>query len=232
MSMIKTNLELIRARMAAAARRTGRAPEEVRLVAVSKKQPVERINEAFACGQRLFGENYLQEAAEKIARLDQGIDWHFIGHLQSNKAGTAATLFGMIQTVDRLKIARALDRSLSGSGAGVLPVLIQVNIGREPQKAGVAPEDCAALLKDIRDLPNVSARGLMVMPPFSADPEQTRPYFRQTRELAFALRAKGLLAVDGGLELSMGMSADYEAAIEEGATLIRVGSALFGERKT
>jgi hypothetical protein len=229
MSVIKKNLEEIRIGIARAARRAGRSPKEVRLVAVSKKQPVELINEAFTCGQTLFGENYLQEAADKIGRLDSRIAWHFIGHLQSNKAATAATLFDMVQTVDRLKIARALDRSLTGGGGG-MPVLIQVNIGREPRKSGVLPEDCARLLTDILELNHITARGLMVMPPFSSDPEQSRPYFRQTRELAFSLRDKGLLAVDGELELSMGLSGDYETAIEEGATLVRVGTALFGGR--
>ncbi|MDT8334294.1 MAG: YggS family pyridoxal phosphate-dependent enzyme [Desulfurivibrionaceae bacterium] len=232
MTRIKHNLQLIQARIEKAARRAGRPPEAVRLVAVSKKQPVELIREAFACGQTLFGENYPQEAAEKIARLDRAIAWHFIGHLQSNKAATAAALFDMVQTVDRLKIARALDRSLAESGGRIMPILIQVNIGREPQKAGIAPEDCAGLLKSILDLKHLRVRGLMIMPPFHDDPEETRPYFRQTRELASSLCGQGLLAADGGgVELSMGMSGDYETAIEEGATLVRIGSALFGERK-
>lgn len=231
MSEIRENLARIRDGIDRAARRAGRAPEEVRLLAVSKRQPVELIKEAFACGQVLFGENYLQEAAEKIARLDPRIEWHFIGHLQSNKAVTAASLFRVVQTVDRLKIARALDRCLEGSGRS-MPVLIQVNVGREEQKSGVLPEDCADLLKEIVALNNIRARGLMVMPPFSPDPEATRPYFRQTRELAFSLRGQGLPGADEGLELSMGMSGDYQIAIEEGSTMVRVGSALFGERNS
>jgi hypothetical protein len=230
MSQIKENLERIRDKINRAARRVGRDPDEVQLVAVSKKTPVDLINEAFACGQTIFGENYLQEASAKIEQLDPGINWHFIGHLQSNKAAMAANMFDVVETVDRLKVARALDRSLTEGGKKVLPVLIQVNIGREPQKSGVMPEDTAGLLLDLQVLKSIKVRGLMVMPPFSTDPEMVRPYFRQTRELALSLRDQGLLATEDNIELSMGMSGDYEAAIEEGATLVRVGTALFGAR--
>lgn len=230
MSQIKKNLELIRDRINKAARRVGRDPAEVRLVAVSKRKSADQINEAFTCGQKLFGENYLQEAALKIEQLDRGIHWHFIGHLQSNKAGVAANMFDMVETVDRLKVARALDRSMAKGGKGVLPVLLQVNIGREPQKSGVMPEDTGKLLRDLQELKNIKVQGLMVMSPFNADPELARPYFRATRELAMSLSAQGLLSPDGNIELSMGMSGDYEVAVEEGATLVRVGTALFGER--
>lgn len=230
MSQISKNLELIQDRINKAACRVGRDPDGVRLVAVSKRKSVDLINEAFACGQTLFGENYLQEAALKIEQLDKGINWHFIGHLQSNKAGMAANMFDVVETVDRFKVARALDRSLEGGRKGVLPVLVQVNIGREPQKSGVMPEDTAGLLRDIQQLKNVKVQGLMVMPPLCADPEMVRPYFRATRELALSLADQGLLASDDKIELSMGMSGDYEVAIEEGATLVRVGTALFGAR--
>ncbi|MEN8134224.1 MAG: YggS family pyridoxal phosphate-dependent enzyme [Thermodesulfobacteriota bacterium] len=230
MLQIKKNLELIRDRIDKAARRVGRDPDEVRLVAVSKRKSADQINEAFACGQTIFGENYLQEASAKIDQLDSGINWHFIGHLQSNKASMAANMFDVIQTVDRLKVARALDRSLAAGDRDVLPVLIQVNVGHEPQKSGVMPEDIGGLLREIRVLKNIKVRGLMVMPPFNSDPELVRPYFRQTRELALSLRDQGLLATEGEIELSMGMSGDYEVAIEEGATLVRVGTALFGSR--
>ncbi len=230
MLQIKKNLELIRDRINKAANRSGRDPDEVRLVAVSKKKSADQINEAFSCGQRIFGENYLQEASAKIEQLDPQISWHFIGHLQSNKASMAANMFDVVETIDRLKIARALDRSLAELGKEVLPVLIQVNIGLEPQKSGVIPEDTAGLLRDIKVLKNIKVQGLMVMPPFSPDPEMVRRYFRQTRELAFSLRDQGLLATEGQIELSMGMSGDYEVAIEEGATLVRVGTALFGQR--
>ncbi len=227
---IKKNFELIRDRITKAARRAGRDPDGVRLVAVSKKKSAEQINEAFTCGQTIFGENYLQEASAKIEQLDPRISWHFIGHLQSNKAAMAANMFDVVETVDRLKVARALDRSLAELAKEVLPVLIQVNIGLEPQKSGVMPEDTAGLLRDIQVLKNIKVQGLMVMPPFCPDPEMVRPYFRQTRELALSLRDQGLLATEGQIELSMGMSGDYEVAIEEGATLVRVGTALFGQR--
>jgi pyridoxal phosphate enzyme (YggS family) len=230
MSSIGANLEEIRNRIGQAALRAGRDPEMVRLVAVSKRVSTERLREAYACGQRLFGENYLQEAEAKIAELGPGYQWHFIGHLQSNKATQAAGLFGLVETVDRLKVAAALNRSLAGSGR-VLPVLLQVNIGREPQKSGVLPEEAAGLVKQFRELPNLAVRGLMVMPPFLEDPEAVRPFFRQTRELAARLADLGLLPPPGEAELSMGMSGDYQVAVEEGATLVRVGTALFGARE-
>lgn len=229
MSWIAANLAEIRHRIDQAARKVGRDPERVRLVAVSKKVPVEMLREARACGQRLFGENYLQEAEAKIAELGPGFEWHFIGHLQSNKAAQAAGLFDLVETVDRLKVAAALDRALAGSGR-VLPVLLQVNIGREPQKSGVLPEEAEVLLRKLQALPNLLVRGLMVMPPFLDDPEAVRPFFRSTRELAAKLADLGLLPPAGAVELSMGMSGDYQVAVEEGATLVRVGTALFGAR--
>ncbi|NTV15045.1 MAG: YggS family pyridoxal phosphate-dependent enzyme [Desulfobulbaceae bacterium] len=229
MSGIRANLEEIRNRIDRAARKAGRDPERVRLVAVSKKVSVELLREAMDYGQHLFGENYLQEAEVKIAELGSGCEWHFIGHLQSNKATQAAGLFDLIETVDRLKVATALDRSLSGSGR-VLPVLLQVNIGREPQKSGVLPEAAAGLLRQLQELPNLLVRGLMVMPPFLAEAEAVRPFFRSTRELAAKLSEQGLLPPTGEVELSMGMSGDYQVAVAEGATLVRVGTALFGAR--
>jgi pyridoxal phosphate enzyme (YggS family) len=229
MSRIAANLQEIRNRIDRAARKVGRDPEQVRLVAVSKRVPVERLREAHVCGQRLFGENYLQEAEGKIAELGPGYEWHFIGHLQSNKAAQAAGLFDLFETVDRLKVATALNRAVAAAGR-VLPVLLQVNIGCEPQKSGVLPEEVPGLLKQLQELPNLTVRGLMVMPPFLEDPEAVRPFFRQTRELALKLADLGLLPPDGEAELSMGMSGDYEVAVEEGATLVRVGTALFGAR--
>jgi PLP dependent protein len=229
MNQIRRNFEEINNRIADAAGRVGRDPGRVRLVAVSKKVGPDRIRAACECGQRLFGENYLQEAEEKIKLLDADLEWHFIGHLQSNKSALAARLFQMVETVDRMKIGVALDRSLSGSGLA-LPVLVQVNIVREPQKSGILPELAGKLLDQLAELENISVRGLMVMPPFLDDPEMVRPFFRQTRELALNLRDQGLLGRNGDPELSMGMSGDYQVAVEEGATLVRVGTALFGER--
>ena len=229
MSEIKENLTRIRERMAAAARRAGRDPESIRLVAVSKRVPLERIREAVACGQTLFGENYLQEARAKMEQLEAGLQWHFIGHLQSNKAKEAADSFGMIETVDRLKLGRALEKRAAAIGRS-LAVLVQVNVGREPQKAGILPEEAENLLRGLAEFEHLAVRGLMTMPPFFDAPETVRPYFRQLRRLSEDLAEKGLLGQHGPLELSMGMSGDFEVAIEEGATLVRVGTALFGSR--
>ncbi|MBU0485602.1 MAG: YggS family pyridoxal phosphate-dependent enzyme [Proteobacteria bacterium] len=229
MSEIKENLEKIRDRISTAARRAGRSADSVRLVAVSKKMPFEKVQEAMACGQMLFGESYLQEARQKIASIGAGPTWHFIGHVQSNKAKGAAELFDTIETVDRLKLARELDRNLAEAGRQ-MSILIQINIGREAQKSGVLPEGAEALLAKINELPNLQIKGLMTMPPFLPDPEAVRPYFRQLRLLAEKLEKSGLLGLHGKVELSMGMSGDFEVAIEEGATLVRVGTAIFGDR--
>lgn len=228
MTSIKENLEKLHDRMAEAARRAGRAPDSVKLVAVSKRVPHERIQEAIDAGQRLFGENYLQEAQTKIDHFGKDIVWHFIGHLQSNKAKAAAELFQAIETIDRVKLAKSLEKHLVSLGK-VQSVLVQVNIGREPQKAGVLPEDAEQLLKALSEFRHVQVKGLMTMPPF-LEPEAVRPYFRQLRRLAESLADKGLLGMGGKVELSMGMSGDFEVAIEEGATLVRVGTALFGTR--
>jgi len=229
MTTVAENLTTIRARIDQAALRAGRDPKAVRLVAVSKRVPLERLQEAVDAGQGIFGENYLQEADLKIKALGGRVEWHFIGHLQSNKAKLAAGLFATIETVDRLKLAVALDRHLAGEGDR-LPVLLQVNVGREVQKSGVLPEDAEGLLRQVNNLPNLAVRGLMAMPPFFEDAEAVRPYFRQLREMADAFVDQGLLGQHGPLEVSMGMSGDFEVAVEEGATLVRVGTALFGER--
>ena len=227
--MIRNNLLVIRATMEQAAVRAGRDPKTIRLVAVSKFVAPERIQEAADCGQTLFGENYLQEAADKIPRITGKVGWHFIGHLQSNKAAQAAVLFDMVETVDRLKIAVALDRQAQQLNKQ-LAVLIQVNVGREQQKSGVRPEAAEQLLRSIGEKTNLRACGLMTMPPFFDNPEKSRPYFKELRELAKHLAACGLFQDNERVELSMGMSADYPVAIEEGATIIRVGTALFGSR--
>lgn len=229
MTTIAENLQNIRARINAAAVRAGRDPESVRLVAVSKRVSLERLLEAVGAGQTLFGENYLQEADLKIKALSPEIDWHFIGHLQSNKAKHAAELFGTVETVDRFKLAVALDKYLAEKGRR-LSVLLQVNVGGEVQKAGVLPEGAEELLRRVNELPNLAVRGLMTMPPYFEDAEDVRPYFRQLREMADDFVEQGLLGQHGPLEVSMGMSGDFEVAVEEGATLVRVGTALFGER--
>lgn len=240
MSEIAANLAAVRARIAAAAQRVGRDPAAIALVAVTKRVGPQRVVEAIKAGQRLFGENYLQEAGEKMERVAEllpaavpsapPVAWHFIGHLQSNKALAAADRFAMVETVDRLKTAAALNRGAAAAGL-ILPILVQVNVGGEAQKSGVAPAAAAELLGELRRLPALEVRGLMTMPPWVEDPEAGRPYFRALRQLAEQLRAGGLFAPDAPPLLSMGMSADFEVAVEEGADLVRVGSALFGPRE-
>jgi pyridoxal phosphate enzyme (YggS family) len=226
MTQIAQNLAEVHATIAAACRKAGRDPAAVRLVAVSKKVAPERVQAAIAAGQDLFGENYLQEARDKIAVLGRQVSWHLVGHLQTNKAKPAVELFDLIHAVDRHKLGRALS-----AAAAALPkvqdVLIQVNQAGEETKSGVAPEAAAALLKDMAQLPHLRVRGLMTMPPWLADPEAVRPYFQALRELRDRLQDASGLPLP---ELSMGMSGDFAVAVEEGATLVRVGTAIFGHR--
>jgi len=224
-SQIAQNLAEVRRRIAAAAHRAGRDPAAVRLVAVSKTMPLELTRQAVAAGQRLFGENYLQEAQPKIEALGQAACWHFIGHLQSKKAKAVVALCELIHGVDRLKLAQALDAAAAQMGK-VQDILMQVNLAEEATKSGVAPEAAPELLREISRLPHLRLMGLMTMPPFLA-PEAVRPYFQALRELRERLTD---LSGQPLPELSMGMSGDFEVAIEEGATLVRVGTAIFGSR--
>ncbi len=227
--MIQKNIAQLIKNIHETAVRCGRDSKTIRLVAVSKRFPVEAIHEAHKAGQLLFGENYIQEAVQKHSCLKNGIQLHFIGHLQSNKAKVAAETFSMIETVDRLKLASALDRHLKQLRRK-LDILIQVNIGMESQKSGVDPENAEQLIRQISILPMLKIRGLMAMPPFLNDPEEVRPYFRELRYLAESFAQKELFYDNTNVELSMGMTSDYPVAIEEGATLIRVGTAIFGQR--
>jgi len=202
---------------------------EIQLLAVSKRKDIEKINEAWQCGQNLFGENFVQEAESKIEQLDPAISWHLIGHLQSNKAKTAVRLFQLIETVDRMKLARTLDRHAAELNK-LLDILVQVNIGQEPQKSGVLPHQAEQLIREIATLRHLRIRGLMTIPPFTDDPELSRPYFRALKKMADEFNKKGYFTPDAPLILSMGMTADYTVAVEEGATLVRVGTAIFGER--
>ena len=229
---IPENISAVRRRIAEAARRAGRRAEEIALMAVSKTHPPERIREVYAAGLRLFGENRVQEFAGKAAALADllGVDWHMIGHLQTNKAGRAAELFGAVDSVDSVKLAEKLDAAARNLGKK-LGVLIEINVGGEAAKSGLAPDsdELEALLKAAPRLEALEFRGLMTIPPFTDDPEDARPYFRAVRELRDAITARKLPAVGLGV-LSMGMSHDFEAAIEEGSTCVRVGTAIFGER--
>ncbi|MCK5437551.1 MAG: YggS family pyridoxal phosphate-dependent enzyme [Desulfobulbaceae bacterium] len=229
MNTIKENIQHVRERIRAAAIRAGREPDLIRLVAVSKRKPVELIRDAVDCGQLVFGENYLQESKEKILTLGRDLTWHFIGHLQSNKARAAAELFQVIETVDRLKLANGLEKHLAALNR-TMDVLVQVNVGRESQKGGVLPEDAEKLIREISLCSHLKVKGLMAMPPFFADSENARPFFQEMRQLGEDLTTKGLIGRHGPLELSMGMTGDFEVAIEEGATSVRIGTALFGPR--
>lgn len=216
--MLNERYEVVEERIRAAARRAGRSREEITLVAVTKKFPAAVMREAYALGMRQFGENYVQEFAAKHPELAdlEGATFHLIGHLQSNKAKVAAELFDVIETVDSPKLARRLD-----AFSRRMDVMLEVKLSGEEAKEGAAPEELPALIEALHGCPNLRLVGLMTMPPWSDDPERTRPYFRRLAALA---REHGL---DG---LSMGMSHDLEAAIEEGSTHIRVGTALFGPR--
>jgi pyridoxal phosphate enzyme (YggS family) len=224
---IAQNLQDVRAAIAAAAQRSGRDAGAVRLVAVSKTVDLERIRAAIDAGQDLFGENYLQEARDKIAVLGRLVSWHLVGSLQSNKAREAVALFDLIHAVDRLKLARALDAAAARLGK-VQDVLIQVNQAGEATKSGALPAAVPALLQEVARLPHLRVLGLMTMPPWFPDPEAARPYFRALRELRDHLRGLTGLSLP---ELSMGMSGDFAVAVEEGATLVRVGTAIFGSRR-
>ncbi len=213
-------------RVARAAARSGRRAESIRLVAVSKTHPLERVAQAYEAGLRVFGENYVQEAEDKV-RAFPGAEWHLVGRLQANKVKKAVSLFGWIQAVDSLRLLADISRRCV-EVEKTLPVLIEVNLAGEGSKAGIAPEALPALLASAAALPGVRVRGLMAIPPMAEDPEESRPYFAALRELLERCASPG----GGGemTELSMGMSGDFEAAIEEGATMVRVGTAVFGSR--
>ncbi len=227
--MISENVDSVRRRISEACGRSGRDVSTVRLVAVTKTVPVPRIREAVSCGLRLFGENYIQEARAKTEELGAGILWHFIGRLQTNKAKYAVDLFDLVHSLDSEHLALELNRR-AGNVPRVMPVLIEVNLSGEKTKAGISPDRLPAFLRVLAGLQNISVQGLMTMPPFFDDPERARPYFRRLRELRGEVQA-AFPDVDLK-ELSMGMTGDFETAIEEGATIVRIGTALFGPRET
>ena len=218
----REGLSSVRARVAAACERTGRAPDSVCLVAVSKRHPAERIREAYEAGQRDFGENYVQEMVDKAAALADldGIRWHLIGHLQRNKARSVVPLGAIVQCLDSARLADEIEKRASAASVRA-EVFVQVNVGGETQKSGCTVDDAPALASHLASLPSVHLRGLMTVPPASEDPEGARTHFARLRALGQNL---------GLSELSMGMSHDLEVAIEEGATVVRVGTAIFGPR--
>jgi pyridoxal phosphate enzyme (YggS family) len=227
--MIADNLAHILERIHESAIRAGRAPHDVRIVAAAKGQGREKIQQAIQAGIRIIGHNYLQEAIEEAEPEGvSDVETHMIGHLQKNKAGKAVELFDVIQTLDDPKLALILNRRAATAGR-VIKVMIQVNLAREPQKSGVAEENLEELISKIRELPALRLIGMMTMPPFFDDPDRARPFFARLRVLQEKLIAAGMPAHEMK-ELSMGMTGDFEAAVEEGATLVRIGTALFGPR--
>jgi pyridoxal phosphate enzyme (YggS family) len=225
---IAENVARVRERMEAAARRAGRDPGRVKLVAVSKTVDAARIRQAIEAGVNLLGENYVQEAQKKVEELGRRAGWHFIGHLQSNKARVAVRLFDWVHSVDSLRLAEELSRAAQQQSRP-LPVLLQVNLGREATKFGAQEDEVIRLLGQMASLPGISVKGLMTMPPYFENPEESRPAFRALRGLQESISGRGIPGVLME-ELSMGMSNDFEVAVEEGATLVRVGTAIFGPR--
>jgi PLP dependent protein len=216
--MIKENIEKILREL----------PEGVQLVAAAKSRTPDEIKEAIGSGLEIIGHNYVQEAERAWQAIGPGAKWHMIGHLQSNKAKIAARIFDMIETVDSMKLAEAIDRACKEINK-IMPVLIEVNSGEEGQKAGVLPKDAVTLIKNISALQNVRVMGLMTMGPFSDNPEDSRPYYKRTRTLFDEIKAMNIPGVEMRF-LSMGMSGSYRVAIEEGANLVRIGTMIFGER--
>ena len=227
--MIAQNIRIVKEKMATAAQKAGRQPQDIKLVAVSKLFPADSICEAFDAGQTIFGENYIQEVQTKRGLVPAEAVFHFIGHLQSNKAKIAAVTCNMVETLDSFKLGRTLNNQLECLKKS-LDVLIQVNIANDPKKAGAAVDDVEELLIKINGLSRLRVCGLMTMPPLVTDPERSRLHFRNLRILVEKLAAKNLFPNITCPELSMGMSDDFHIAIEEGATIVRVGTAIFGHR--
>ena len=225
---IPANLTHINARIQAAAEKAGRDPASIRLVAVSKTRPAQDIIAACQAGHTLFGENYIQELVTKLEEIKEPVEWHVIGHLQSNKVKYIAGQVALIHSVDRISLATELDRQWGKLGK-LCNILIQVNISGEATKSGTTETGAIQLVRECASLPNLRVKGLMTMPPFFDDPDAARPYFAELRRLSEVIDAHHIASVEMG-ELSMGMSGDFEAAIQEGATLVRVGTAIFGER--
>ena len=225
---VADNIRRIRETMAEAARRSGRPASAVRLIAVTKTVDDDRILTAIRAGVEILGENYVQEAKRKIDKMGNPCEWHMIGHLQTNKAKYAVRLFDMIHSLDRLELARELDRRARAAGR-IMKVLIEVNVAGEETKTGIPLAGARDLVRTVAPLENLSIQGLMTMPPWFDDPEEARPFFRELRDLRDRITAEAVDRVEMR-ELSMGMTGDYAVAIEEGATIVRIGRGVFGER--
>lgn len=225
---IRENIAAVRKRIAEAASRSGRNPEGITLVAVTKTVETHRIREGIAAGLTVFGENRVQEAEGKVCEIGHGVRWHMIGHLQTNKAKRAVELFDLIQSVDSLHLAREIEKRAAAVGRRI-PVLLQVDLAGEETKFGFTPDELIRDLEEVAGCSHIEVSGLMTIPPLSPDPEESRPYFRQLAQIRETISAQctGDVRMD---ILSMGMSQDYEVAVEEGATMVRIGTALFGAR--
>ncbi|MBF0241363.1 MAG: YggS family pyridoxal phosphate-dependent enzyme [Desulfamplus sp.] len=240
MQSIKDRLATIKTQIADAAKICGREPEEITLVAVSKKKSVDTVLDAINSGVKIFGENYIQEATDKIdairqkigQKIDLDIKWHFIGHLQSNKAKVAVKYFDLIHTVDSIKLAQEIDRQAEKIGK-IQDILIQVNISQEETKSGTEADDAISLVESISTLKSLSLKGLMGMPPFFDEPERARPYFRELAKIRDRIEKMRITSISNSISmehLSMGMSGDFQVAIEEGSTMVRIGTSIFGTR--
>jgi pyridoxal phosphate enzyme (YggS family) len=225
---IAANISKIRQQIAAAAARAGRDAHSIRLMAVTKTVSPEKISQAINAGITMFGENYVQEAKEKITILGKQTQWHMIGHLQTNKAKYAVNLFDCVHSVDRIELARELDKRARVAGHK-MNILIEVNVSGEQTKGGVSANDALDLVKQMAPLENISVRGLMTMAPYSDNPENSRPYFSALKNLRNQISHEQIPEIQME-ELSMGMTDDFEVAIEEGATIVRIGRAIFGTR--
>lgn len=226
--MIKENLEIVESNIRKACEKAGRDRSEVTLIAVSKTKPVEALREAMACGIRVFGENKVQEMKDKNAVITENLDWHMIGHLQANKVKYLPGMACMIHSVDNIKLAQEIEKQFAKNDIKI-DVLIEVNMAAEDTKFGLSPEEVIPFVKEISALPHLNIRGLMTIAPYTEDPESNRQYFRGLRELKDKINSMELLPQPMDT-LSMGMTGDYQIAIEEGATFVRVGTGIFGER--
>lgn len=227
---LSTRLTAVRERIAAATNASGRQPGEVKLIAISKTHPASVIRTLIELGAMDLGENRVQEAEEKIAEIGrEQAHWHLVGHLQANKARRAVNLFEVIHSIDSLDLAQRLDRLCGEEGREKLPVLIQVDLGHEETKSGIDESELDDMVDGLQSLTHLEFTGLMTLPPFFDDTEQSRPFFRRLRQLRDELESRGAFGNRRG-ELSMGMTHDFEVAIQEGATMVRIGTAIFGER--
>lgn len=227
--MVKENLMEVESRVQAACKRAGRPREDVLLIAVSKTKPVELIREIMETGTKDFGENKVQEMCNKIEEIKEPLNWHLIGHLQRNKVKYIVDKACLIHSVDSIRLAEEIQKEAVKKGVSKVPVLIEVNMAQEESKDGISASETEELVREIAKLPNLQIRGLMTIAPFVDDPEENRVHFQAMRKLRDQLKAMNIPGVEM-TELSMGMTNDFEVAIEEGATMIRVGTAIFGER--